>query len=224
MDARVKSLREIVYNQLIEDIVYGRINPGEKLLELELAKKFQVSRTPIREALLQLEREGLIIHTRNRGAIVEKISLKQEEELFDIVSVLEENAAQKAVDGKITREDLSYLNRLQKEMGRLSKAKNYFRYLEKNEEFHAFFVQKCGNGTLHHLVSDLRKKIFRFMARGFTLPAHIDHYSASHEKIIKAISQRNPAKAGKLMGNHVLDAKKFIMSEQMRVEGNSVMS
>ena len=72
-----KPLREIIYNKLLEAIIQGKINVGEKLIENELAHKFRVSRTPIREALLQLEREGFVSHTKHVGAVVKKISARK---------------------------------------------------------------------------------------------------------------------------------------------------
>ena len=65
-------LREKIYNKLIAEIVTGQLNPGERLSEAGLAKRFGVSRTPIREALLQLEKLGYVVHQKNVGTIVKK--------------------------------------------------------------------------------------------------------------------------------------------------------
>ena len=100
-----KPLRELIFNNLLEDIVHGRINPGEKLLEKELAKQFEVSRTPIREALLQLEAEGYVIHTKNVGAVIKKISSNTVQETYELIAFLEGYAMEVATD-KITDEDV----------------------------------------------------------------------------------------------------------------------
>lgn len=210
------SLRDVVYKQLKEDIIYGRINPGEKLLELELAKKFKVSRTPIREALLQLEKRGFITHEKNVGAVVVRVRPAQIAEYFDIIALLEKFAAEVVAAEKANKEVVSHLRNLQKEMRNCSKARNYFGYLERDQEFHTFFTKACGSETLYSIVSDLRNKIFRFLERGFTLPVHIGHYLDSHQKVINAVSQGKPSQAGRFMMDHILHAKKFILEEQMK--------
>lgn len=170
----------------------------------------------IREALLQLEKKGYIVHKPNIGAIVEKINLKKAEEIYKIIALLEGYAVEIVADGNIDKEDISYLKTLQKEMEIFSKTKNYFRYTDKNQEFHAFFVKKCGNEILYNIVSDLRNRVFIIFAPGFTLPIHIDNYLESHKKIINAISNKEPLKAGEIMRNHDLDAIKFMIIEQIK--------
>ncbi|NNG01180.1 MAG: GntR family transcriptional regulator [Desulfobacteraceae bacterium] len=213
--SEVKPLREEIYNQLIQDIVSGRINPGEKLPELELCKKFNVSRTPIREALFQLEQDGWINIIKNRGAVVEKIGFEKIEELYDLIALLEEHATRIAVEGKITKKEISQLKKLQKEMEQCASDRNFFKYIEKNSEFHEFFVRKCGNETLAQITMDFRRKVYSIIARGFTLPAYIDYYAESHEKIINAVSEKNSVKAAKLMKEHTLDAKRFFLKERL---------
>ncbi len=203
-----KPLREIIYNQIIDGINSGQIAPGEKLVEGHLAKLFNVSRTPVREALLQLEKKGVVALRSNSGAVVKKITAEQIEEIFNIISVLEGYAVETVVAKGVGAKDLSYLKKLRKEMESLAATKNYFRYIEKDAEFHAFFIKKAENSVLSEIVKDLRSKVY---TGGLTTPFHIDQYLSRHKSIIQAISKGDPDKAGTAMREHFKEIKKFLI-------------
>jgi DNA-binding GntR family transcriptional regulator len=215
MKLKSKLLREIIYAKIIEYIGSGKITPGEKLTEGRLAKHFNVSRTPVREALLQLEKKGLVVLHPNFGAVVKKISIQQIEQIFNLVSVLEGYAVETVVNGGIEEGDLSYLYKHQEEMESLAAEKNYFRYAEKNTEFHSFFVKKTKNDILSEILKDLRSRVYTV---GLTLPLHIDQYLLRHRMIIEAISTGDPHKAGLLMREHVQELSTFLrgMLKQLR--------
>ena len=205
-----KSLRENIYNQIIKEIGIGRINAGEKLLESELAKRFNVSRTPVREALLQLEKKGLIEYKRNRGAIVQKISKKQIDEIYDILSVLEAYATELTAQ-KIGSEEIKYLESIYSEMEEIkSNPGNYLKYLEKNTEFHLFFARKAGNETLYQTICDLRNRFHRTIYLALTIPIHLVHYQEYHRRIIEALIKAQPSEAKILMKNHIQEGKLFL--------------
>jgi len=202
-----KPLREIVYNKVIEYINSGKITPGEKLTEAQLAREFHVSRTPVREALIQLEKKGVITVKTNFGAVVKKITLRQTQNIFNIISVLEGYAVEIIAARNIGKDDIVYLKRLHREMKYLAETKNYFRYAEKDAEFHRFFVQKAENDALYEVVKDLRSRVYTV---GLTLPFYIDKYLSKHEKIINAISIGKSNEAGKLMKEHIQEIKIFL--------------
>jgi len=211
MNGNKKPLREIIYSQLVDDIVYGRINPGEKLVESELSDRFHVSRTPIREVFLQLEKAGYISLTKNIGAVVKRISTRKVKEVFSLVAQLEGYATEIFSQEKLNEKDINYLIKLQEAMEDSVAAKDYFSYVQKNFEFHKFFVNRCGNETLQEIVSDLRQMIYKLVSEGLTLPMNVDTYITSHRNIMEAISSGSPSKAGHLMKNHVLDAMGFLI-------------
>jgi DNA-binding GntR family transcriptional regulator len=213
MKAENKPIRQIIYSQLVEDIVRGRINAGEKLLESELAINFHCSRTPAREALFQLEKDGYISHKKNVGAIVKKISWKNVQEIFDVLAQLERYAAENFVTNKIETKEFLHLETLQEKMENSTKKKNYIEYQIINIQFHNFIVKKCQNQTLIDLVSDLRNKVYRLVKEGLSLPMNIDHYLASHRNILNAISEKNALKAGNLMKAHVEESAKYLLNE-----------
>ena len=203
-------LRQMIYSHLLEDILTGRINSGEKLSEADLAKRFHVSRTPIREALLQLEKEEFVVHTKHVGAVVRKVSARQVEETYEVVALLESHATGIAV-ARMTDRDVSVLTKLQTSMRECLKSSKFSSYVKLNAEFHDFFAKKCGNEKLRETVLDLRKSIYRVVAEGQTLPRHAAEYLDSHERILETVTRNNPSEAAQLMKSHVLDSKAYIL-------------
>lgn len=214
--AQKPSLRSVIYRELLGDILTGRISPGQTLREAELAERFHVSRTPIREALFRLEREGFITHSRNIGAVVRKISPKQVDETYDLVALLESHATQIAVAG-MNDDDVSVLTALQQSMKESANEERFADYVRLNAQFHDFFTQKCGNSKLRETVLDLRKSIYRVVVEGQTLPRHLGEYLLLHERIIEAVARRDCSSAAKFMNAHVLDSKRFILDAYNRL-------
>ncbi|MCF8066115.1 MAG: GntR family transcriptional regulator, partial [Desulfarculaceae bacterium] len=137
-------LREKIYNKLIGEIVTGQLNPGERLSEGSLAQRFHVSRTPIREALLQLEKLGYVVHQKNVGTIVKKISPEGVREIFEVVAALEGMAVE--LFGKLppAPEDMAELAQLQKDLRQDTLVQDFAGYYEGNRKFHDFLAQKSG--------------------------------------------------------------------------------
>jgi len=205
-------LREIIYHQLIDDIVHGRINAGERLSEGALCERFSVSKTPIREALIQIEREGYVLLKKNVGAVVQKISKKIVDEVLTVVAVLESYALEAVVaEGKIQKREILNLTKLIQTMEKYSKQKRYLEYRPLNLEFHGFFVEKLGNETLKKNVLELRRRMYSFVSAGLTVSMHIDRYVECHKRILAAVKQGNEAKAAVLMRNHVMESKSFLI-------------
>jgi len=202
-------LREMIFNKLLDDIFNGVINPGEKLLEKDLTKCFKVSRTPVREALLKLEAEGYVIHTKNVGAVVKKLSTKTVKETYNLLALLEGYGTEISAPN-LTQDDILYLVKLCKSIDSLKKI-TIPTYVKTNAEFHALLISKCDNETLLKMVSDLRRKIYRLLVEGQTVLTNFDKYRLCHQNILKAISNREYAKAGNLVRSHVLDASNTLV-------------
>ncbi|MCX5822758.1 MAG: GntR family transcriptional regulator [Deltaproteobacteria bacterium] len=206
-------IRETIYRQLVDDIVHGRINACERLSEAALCERFGVSKSPIREALILMEREGYIGLKKNVGAVVLKISDKIVDEIYNVVAVLESYAVETVVaEKKIQKSEIDQLAKLVKMMEEYSKKKKYMEYRPLNFKFHGFFTEKLGNETLRKSVIDLRKRMYSDLTGGLTIAIHIDRYIEWHKKIIEAIKQNNGPKAGTLMKNHVMETKKFLLN------------
>jgi DNA-binding GntR family transcriptional regulator len=206
-------LRTVIYEQLVDDIMRGRISAGERLSEAALVQRFCVSKTPIREAFIQMEREGYIVLRKNAGAVVQKVSTKMVQDIFTIVAVLESYAAEAVVaDGKFTKRDIAHLAKLVSAMKQRAKRREYQEYRSLNVEFHGYFVEKLGNETLKLKIVDLRKRMYGFVSGGLTLPVHIDRYVKCHEQILDAVKNNSALKAAKLMRDHVMESRDFLVA------------
>ena len=210
-------LRKMIYEQLVSDILCGSINAGERLSEAALVERFGVSKTPIREALIQMEREGYILLKKNVGAVVQKISIRMVEEIFTIVAVLESYATETVVaERKLTQSDIAHLAKLIQTMKKYSQRKKYLEYRLLNVEFHGYFVEKLGNETLKKNVADLRRRMYGFVSGGLTLPLYIDRYVECHRQILDAVKKNDATKAAILMRNHLMESKDFLVSTLAR--------
>lgn len=212
MRGKKRAMREIIRDHIVKDILEGRINSGEKLLEAELAKRFKVSRTPVREAFLQLEREGYISLTKNVGAIVRKITTKEVKEIYEILAQLEALAIEMAVDN-LTNKDISNLRGLLKNMKKLIKLKDYGSYVKDNLEFHKYFLKKSGNESLYQLVVDLRSRIYGLISQGLTLPMYAEGYLEWHRKIVEAAADKDAKKAGRIAWAHINEVKQRFLEK-----------
>jgi DNA-binding GntR family transcriptional regulator len=211
MNKDKKPLRNAVYEQLVEDIVTRKINPGEKLLESDLTQRFQVSRTPVREAIFQLEKDGYISHKKNVGAVVNKISAGIVSEYLDVVAQLERYATEQTVNNNIQAKDILNLEKILSQMEKASDRREYKQYSKLNITFHDFFLKKCGNQVLRQIVLDLRMRLFSMVPEGSTLPLYIDLYLDSHRNILHAASARDARQAGDLMRKHIVESKERII-------------
>jgi len=195
-------IRESVYNSLKRNITLGELKPGERLLEWELADRFRVSRTPIREAMRQLQSEGLVKVEPLKGATVTKLSVEEVKEIFWIRNVLESYSTELAVKnfGSREKEKLKEFRRL---FNKYARSGDYLDWLETNVQFHLFIAKNSGNSNLHVLLRELRNRVHRYQFIAATSPDIIIRYTKEHEKIIEAALEGNPKLARKNMEKHL---------------------
>ena len=206
----MKSKREIIYYKIRDSILTGRLKPGEKLAENNLCKIFDSGRTPLREALLQLQADGLVNIIPNKGAFIPTLSIEELEEIYDIISILERYATEKATMC-ITPTHKKELKAINSSLEKAGLVKDYKIYTEKNYRFHAYFVEISGNLHLPKIIKSLRDRIYKYRYFSVVLPGHIEHYIRDHKLILEAVFNKEAEEAGKLMQNHVLNAKKVLV-------------
>jgi DNA-binding GntR family transcriptional regulator len=200
-----------IYNKLKRLIYYGELNPGEKLSEIELTKKMNVSRTPIREAFRQLQMEGYITVLPNKGAYVSKLPPEKIEEIYDVVRLLEGFAAELAAR-KISDSGLNKLKKIQEKLVLFPSQKKYRNYIKWNTEFHKWITRLSGNNSLAQTVTELRTRIYRYRLISVTIPGYLEKYASDHERIINAIGKKDSVRAKKYMEEHVHFVKKILVS------------
>lgn len=196
------SLRNKIYEKVKRKITLGELAPGERLIESILAKEFNVSRSPVREALRLLEVEGLIEFRRNKGITVAKFSIKQVEEIYDLLWILEGYAAHKA-SMDISDKSLDLLKAMHEGLKAAAKNGNLKKWFDHNAQFHNFFYKNCGNDNLVKVVGDLKSKIQKYDYLTVGVPEDFETFVQQHEKILQGCIKRDGAMVKKYMQVHL---------------------
>ncbi len=212
----VKLLRDKIAETIRNAIVEGKIKPGERLMEPEVAKLLGVSRTPLREAFLQLESEGFMVVTPRKGAVVSELSVKDAEDTYIIKSELEALAAKLSVlnaDNNLIIQ-LENLNNLMQKTTDENK-KDYKQFLTFNAEFHKILTEACGNEKLIRYINLLRKQTLRYNFIYLSILSHFNQSIEEHKEIIEAIRLKNVSAVEQLVRNHG-NAAKIAICEYMK--------
>ena len=200
-----------IYHQLKKLIYHGELSPGEKLSEVDLTKKMNVSRTPIREAFRQLQMEGYITVLPHKGAYVSKLPPEKIEEIYDIVCLLEGFAAALAAE-KANGFGLNQLNRIQEKLDLFARRKKYRDYIQWNTRFHQCITRLGGNESLAQTIDELRTRIYRYRLISVTIPGYLEKYASDHVRIIQAVVKKDSGRAKKYMEAHIDFVKKILIN------------
>lgn len=195
-------LRDVVFNTLREAILRGDLQPGERLMELQLASLLGVSRTPIREAIRMLEQEGLAVTMPRKGAEVAKMTLKGMEDVLEIRGALDELAAQLACE-RITEEQLERLEARKEEFERSLKSGDVKQIAEADVNFHDVIYEATGNPKLVSLLNNLREQIYRYRVEYIKDAQNHPILIKEHEAICQSLRSRNQAEATEAIREHV---------------------
>ncbi len=163
----LKSLKEQVYEYLREQMRTGAILPGSVIDMEETSKKLGVSKTPLRDALLQLEMEDFVSILPRRKVVVNALSKEDIRNYYDIIGALESVALLKAFD-RLRPEDVDDMQALNDAMSAAIAVDDFDLYYEKNLAFHDTFLAICGNRNLVKIVTTLKKRLYDFpRSKGF---------------------------------------------------------
>lgn len=217
MDAYLP-LRDVVFNTLREAILKGELQPGERLMELQLASKLGVSRTPIREAIRMLEQEGLAVTVPRKGAEVARMTLKDMEDVLEIREALDELAAQIACE-RISSEQMNILMDTKKEFERILASGEVKEIADVDVKFHDIIYEATDNAKLVYLLNNLREQLFRYRVEYLKNPENYPALIQEHEAIVSALEARDKAKVTEAMHEHVTNqavAVKAVIQEQSK--------
>ncbi|WP_261301560.1 GntR family transcriptional regulator [Paenibacillus andongensis] len=157
---KYQSLKDHVYNYIAEKIQNGSLLPNQKLNEASICQKLGVSRTPVREALIQLASENLLENIPRRGFIVKEMETKNKLDVFQIVGALDALAASLSV-AFVSNEDISEMTRLADKIDISIQEQNYTDYQLYQNDFHNVYLLKCNNSTLIDLLKSLQHSFIR---------------------------------------------------------------
>lgn len=154
-------LRDVVFQTLRQAILYGELKPGERLMEVHLAERLGVSRTPIREAIRKLELEGLVVMIPRRGEVVASITEKDLKDVLEVRRTLEILAGEVACE-RITPKLLEELKEAGEEFGRLKDAEDVNCLADADVRFHEIIYAATENDRLIHILNNLREQMYRY--------------------------------------------------------------
>ena len=195
-------LRDVVFNTLRQAILRGELKPGERLMELQLANKLGVSRTPIREALRKLELEGLVNMVPRKGAEVADITEKSLRDVLEVRKALEELSVQLACE-KITEEEIEELKRVAERFKDTLNDQDVTKIAEADVAFHDVIYTATDNQKLILLLNNLREQMYRYRVEYLKKEEAYPQLIAEHEELIDNISKRNKEEATRIMCEHI---------------------
>lgn len=215
------NLHDMLVSAIREMVAAGELRPGDKIPEQDLCRRFEVSRTPLREALKVLASEGMLQLLPRRGAIVARVSPEEIDELFPIMAALEALAGE-LVCKRITPDELAELQDIHERMLRDYGAGNEPAYLQENRRFHETLVRLAANPTLHACYVQIltRTRAFRFVARKSS-----ENWKVAvddHNQIMDALRARNAARLSRLLRRHVLGVTVKIARDALAGEAAAV--
>ena len=207
-------LRDVVFNTLRDAILKGELEPGERLMEIQLAERLVVSRTPIREAIRKLELEGLVLMIPRKGAEVAKISEKSLRDVLEVRRSLEELAAELACQ-RMDAEALKDLEDAQKAFIQAVESGETMTMAEADEHFHDVIYMGTGNTRLVQILNNLREQMYRYRLEYIKDAEKRQILLVEHESILRAIRSRHVAEAKEAVRAHI-DNQEITVSKNIK--------
>lgn len=195
-------LRDVVFNTLRQAILKGELKPGERLMEIALADRLGVSRTPIREAMRKLELEGLVVMIPRRGAQVANITEKDLNDVLEVRIALENVAIEKACK-RMTETEMGRLWLAAKEFEKTMEDGNLVKLAEADVAFHEIIYQASDNKRLIQVLNNVREQIYRYRVEYLKEGEIRDMLVKEHEELTKAIKERDIKKAQEISFRHI---------------------
>lgn len=209
-------LRDVVFNTLRKAILTGQLKPGERLMEVHLANKLGVSRTPIREAIRKLELEGLVIMIPRRGAEVAQITEKSLKDVLEVRRALDALSIELACE-RITDEEIEELKEACLSFEQATKGKDASVIAKADVSLHDIIVRATGNQRLQQLVNNLSEQMYRYRFVYIKDESQHEKLVAEHKEIYQSILERDKERASKAAKLHIDNQEKSII-HQIRLE------
>ncbi len=184
--AEPRSLAERAYEMLSRYIVHGKLRPGEQVLAKDLSLKLGMGRTPVREALLRLQNEGVIICNSRHSYKVRILTPGDIKEIYDTLGILE-GAAAGAVPQIITSEELERLEGYNARMREVAQKGDLSAFGQWNHKFHDIFLDQYGNRMLRSLCDSIRRQVYAYPVQGSSLARWLEKSVREHREIIRMV-------------------------------------
>lgn len=209
-------LRDVVFNTLRQAILTGELKPGERLMEIHLANRLGVSRTPIREAIRKLELEGLVTMIPRRGAEVAQITEKSMNDVLEVRRALDALCAELACE-RITSEEVERLKKACDSFEQAVQTKNIKEIAKADVALHDIIVQATGNQRLIQLVNNLSEQMYRYRFEYIKDVSQHKRLIEEHHIIYESIKKKDKETASRAAKMHI-DNQEIAIIHQIRLE------
>jgi DNA-binding GntR family transcriptional regulator len=208
---KVESLESQVSFRIREMIRQRVLTKGEKVKERDLCEQLGVSRTPVREALRTLKSEGLIDIIPNKGAFVSEPSIEKIQEIFEVMTLLEGEAARLAAE-RMNAAEMKQFEAIHRELKFHHAEKNSDKYLEINHVCHDFIRGMAKNQLLYELVRSLHDKILLYRSQQLNKEGRFDQSIEEHEELVAAFREKDAEMAEMAMKKHLKNQEEALVS------------
>lgn len=212
------TLRERIADAIRDEIINSRLKAGERISEPEVAARYGISRTPVREAFRQLAAEGFLWLTPRRGARIAFLTEKDVSEFYDLKSVLEGYAARLATP-KLQERDLQKMEALNDQIERYHEKGDLKKIAKIHTDFHNVFLAAAGNEHLCSMIGQLTHKFQRFTIL-LALSGKNPEAVAQHREIIGAFRTKDAGRAEELVRSNALLGKELMIRDILQVMGS----
>lgn len=223
---RHQSLQAQTYQVLRTAILSGELVAGQRLVETQLAKNLQVSRTPVREALRQLQHEDLVTIDSNNMLCVTRFSIMDAIQLYDCRIALEQLSVVGACQN-VTNSQLQELNLMVMQAGKLAESKpsqlTNFQLLDLDYRFHRLFAESSGNLWLRSLLDQVFDKMALLRIQTIQHNRNVLEIRTEHRRIYEAVAQRNSEAAVQAIKDHLVAAKERVVHEMQLLQDTEVI-
>jgi DNA-binding GntR family transcriptional regulator len=202
-------LREVVFHTLREAILKGELKPGERLMEIHLAEKLGVSRTPVREAIHKLEEEGLAVIIPRKGAEVAKMTEKDLEDVLQIRMALDTLAVDLAAS-HITGKEMAELKNALNEFEEATIRGDVKEIADKDIAFHDIIYRACGNNKLIIMINDVREQVYRYRYEYLKDSSVYPLLVKEHAEIIDSLTSDDRMYRREVMEMHILNQRRTV--------------
>jgi DNA-binding GntR family transcriptional regulator len=205
------TLRKDVAEVLRQAIIDGSLPSGAELNQAQIAEKLGISRGPVREALGQLEQEGLIRNVPYKGVYVTELTDKTIEELYSIRSVLEIFALTRGME-RLKPENLEHMRQIVEEMRKMARAQDAEQLVNLDLQFHQYIVEKADHELLMHLWKLLEIGVRRCLHQRHRIYRSLDEVIGSHPALVEAIIDNDQALASQILHDHIIEAGEQVVT------------
>ncbi|MBQ2804122.1 MAG: GntR family transcriptional regulator [Lachnospiraceae bacterium] len=209
-------LRDVVFNTLRQAILTGELKPGERLMEIHLANRLGVSRTPIREAIRKLELEGLVTMIPRRGAEVAQITEKSMSDVLEVRRAMDALCVELACE-RITDEELAELKKACEGFEQAVRTKDAKKIAQADVELHDIIVQATGNQRLIQLVNNLSEQMYRYRFEYIKDFTQHEKLVEEHRIMYESLVRKDAETASAAAKTHIDNQKKAII-KQIRLD------